>query len=424
MARGADNAHSSQFDSDTMDSILFLDGETSIYNKGNPFDPRNFLVSYVTIFHNKCSFNYYTDAGFKQCIKHQLSSCDVICGFNIKFDIHWFRNLGIVVPAHVKIWDLQLAEFILSGQSLPYDSLDAACGRYGLPRKPDVVKSYWDRGISTEHIPIPILQEYNIHDVESNVALYHFQQALLDDKQKALVLLEGDDLRTLQAAEYAGIKLNADGARELVVEQSNKLSELKQSLSKYLPDGIPSSGDRDGSRSLFNWGSGDHLSAFLYGGDITFDYAISSEAVYQSGAKKGQAYTRNQWQNVVVRFPQRFKPLEGTAVAKSINPETDKPYTDRTVFYQTDAPTLQQLKAKDKESKEILTTLHTLAKEEQIGNMAQSLLKKSAEMHWEDNLIHPNFNQNVVVTGRLSSSAPNMQNQPPEIDRLLISRYV
>lgn len=398
------------------DSILFTDVETSIYNKGNPFDPRNFLVSYVTISKQSGTcFKYYNDPDFISHMRSAVANVSLVVGFNIKFDLHWMERIGVVLDPSVKIWDLQLGEFILSGQSLPYDSLDAACGRYGLPRKPDVVKSYWDRGISTEHIPIPILQEYNIHDVETNVALYNFQQALLDDKQKALVLLEGDDLRTLQAAEYAGIKLNADGARDLVVEQSSKLSELKQSLSKYLPDGIPVNG--------FNWGSGDHLSAFLYGGDISFDYAISSEAVYQSGAKKGTSYTRNRWQQATVSFPQRFKPLEGTAVAKSINPETDKPYTDRTVFYQTDGPTLQQLKAKDKESKAILETLHTLAKEEKVGGMAESLLKKSAEMHWEDNLIHPNYNQNVVVTGRLSSSQPNMQNQSPEIDKLLVSRY-
>lgn len=394
-----------------MDNILFLDGETSIYNNGNPFDPRNFLVSYVTILNDKCDFKYYTDPDFRNYATQQLVSCDILCGFNAKFDVHWLRNIGVVIPDHVKIWDLQLAEFIYSGQSLPYDSLDEACNRYGLPRKPDLVREFWSRGISTEHIPIPILQEYNVHDVETNRALYAIQQDLLDERQKNLVLLEGEDLKTLQSAEYAGIKYDVDRAEHLVLEQANKLSELKQSLFRYLPDGIP-----DG---CFNWNSGDHLSAFLYGGEIKFDYPVSTESVYKSGDKKGETYTRNRWLHTTISFPQRFKPLEGTEVAKT----KERPPWE-THFYQTDAPTLQQLKAKTKESKDILSTLHTLAKEEKIGGMAESLLKKMKEMHWENNMLHPSFNQNVVVTGRLSSSTPNMQNQPPEIDKLLVSRYV
>lgn len=417
MVREGDKPGGSWFDSNPDDSVLFFDAETSIYNKGNPFDPRNILVSYVTISSHGCKFSYYTDPDFLVAVDNKLQSCSVVCGFNIKFDLHWLCRRGVHVPTNVKIWDLQLAEFIYSGQSLPYDSLDAACGRYGLPRKPDMVRSYWDQGVSTEHIPVNILQEYNIHDVETNVALYNIQQELLNEKQKTLVLLEGDDLRSLQSAEYAGIKFNATGAKDLVVEQDSKLSELKQSLSKYLPDGIPNS-DRDGSRSSFNWGSGDHLSAFLYGGDITYDYAVSSEEIYKSGDKKGQAYTRNRWLHKTVRFQERFRPLEGTEVAK-----TKERSPGETHFYQTDAPTLSQLKAKDKESHQILATLHTLAKEEKVGGMAESLLKKMGEMNWENGMIHPQFNQNVVVTGRLSSSGPNMQNQPPEIDKLLVSRY-
>ena len=221
-----------------MDNVLFFDAETSIHNKGNPFDPRNFLVSYVTIIHNQCNFKYYTDPDFRSYLQREISRCYAICGFNIKFDLHWLRNLGIVLPTHVKIWDCQLAEFILSGQTLPLDSLDAACDRYGLPRKPDRIKQYWEAGISTEDIPIGELEEYNIHDVESTKGIYEIQQQLLTEKQKQLVLLEGEDLRTLQAAEYAGIKFDVAGAKDLAMEQSNRVSLLKQRLLDYLPSDV------------------------------------------------------------------------------------------------------------------------------------------------------------------------------------------
>ena len=396
-----------------LENILFFDSETSTYNKGNPFDKRNFLVSYVSIFNAQCDFKYYTDPDFVDWIRsriHWLSRTGgTIVGFHIKFDIHWLRNIGIVIPDNIKIWDLQLAEFIYSGQSLPLDSLDAACERYGLPRKPDIVKEYWNQGISTEHIPVNILKEYNIHDVDSNVQLFLIQQDLLDDKLKQLVYLEGEDLKTLQAAEYAGIKFDIERANEVITKQTEKVTEIEQELYQYLPS--------ECNKSWFNFDSGDHLSALLYGGEITFDYAIPEEAVYKSGPKTGEAYTRNRWFQAKVLFPQIFKPIDGTEVAKT---KLRAPWD--THFYQTDAPTLGQLKAKTSAQKQILSSLSKRAGAAKVSEMAVALTKKLSDMHWGEYL-HGQFNQNIVITGRLSSSGPNLQNTPPEIDSLLISRY-
>lgn len=173
-------------------SILCVDVETSIYNKGSCFDERNFMVSYVIHSRSGIHFKYHSDPDFISFICNEFKSADVVVGFNVKFDLHWLRRLTGKTFAH-KIWDVQLAEFIVSGQQLPYDSLDAACERYGLARKPDMVKEYWKQGISTENIPVDILKEYNIHDVESTLRLFHLQQDMLDEKQKQLVYLEGED---------------------------------------------------------------------------------------------------------------------------------------------------------------------------------------------------------------------------------------
>jgi len=51
------------------------------------------------------------------------------------------------------------------------------------------------------------------------------------------------------------------------------------------------------------------------------------------------------------------------------------------------------------------------------------LPKRIKEMDWDDNIIHSNLNQCVVVSGRLASNKPNVQNQPAQAKQFCISRF-
>ena len=389
-----------------------FDVETTIQNKGHPFDPRNFLVSYAyKVAGGISTFRYFHDPDFITDLRNHVEHATELVGFNIKFDLHWCQRVGIRIPVDCRIWDCSLAEFIISGQTARFISLNESLTSYGEARKPDLVAEYWTQNISTEHIPLPILEEYNLYDVDGTSTLQEHQQQLMSPEQINLCYLMGEDLKTLQHAEYAGIKWDISKASDVCRTLDTRLASINGELSAFLPDSIP-------NPPGFNFDSGDQLSAFLYGGEITYEWAVPVESVYKSGERVGQSYTANRWKRELVRFTPRFVPLEGTEVAKTA---TDPMATTR--FYQTDQPTLLQLTSRRKEDRDILRLLMERAEQIKVKEMIESIEKKREELHWEDNMIHPQFNQNIAVTGRLSSSAPNMQNTPPEIDELLVSRF-
>lgn len=390
--------------------ILFADVETSTKNKGHPFNPNNKLVSYaIATNNNPVDFRFYSDPDFYSYLREQVYSATTYVNFACKFDIHWFRNVGVTPPLTCKIWDCQLAEFVLNNQRGAYGSLNDALATYGLESKSDKVKEYWDAGVSTEDIPIPILEEYNKRDVFQVRELFYMQQAVMTPAQIALVYTLGEDLRTLAEAEYNGIKWNSNAANKKLETLSNQIQTIEKQLHTYLP--VIEHGS-------FNWDSGDCLSALLYGGSLTFVYSIPEEAVYKSGPNKGTAYIKNRWFDETIVFPKRFTPIENSEVKKT---KDDPSATTR--FYQTDDPTLAQLKCRKVSDKELIRLLRERSKLLKVAEMIESINKKRAELNWQDDFIHSQFNQNVAITGRLSSSNPNMQNTPLEIDELLVSRY-
>lgn len=388
-----------------------IDFETSIKNKGHPFTPGNIAVSYsVKVDNGQTVFKYFTDPDFVSYLRAIIKKTTLIIGFNFKFDLHWLNNLGIQLPRNCKIWDCQLGEFIITGQQVVMVSLATTLESYGLPPKDDKVAEYWKLGIDTVDIPYDVLQRYNDIDVDDTFLVFDTQQTITNDKQKKLILLEGDDLKTLAAAERAGYKFDLAECERSIINYANQVKEINDSLAKYVPALPPG--------CTFNWNSGDHLSALIYGGSLELEYCEESEAVYKSGPNKGDSYTKRRWFTHIQEFPRRFNPLPRTEIKKCQEPTWDKPYK----YYQVDAPTLGQLKTRKAEDRQLLELLSSLAKTTKVIEMLQQYMGLIETYEWGD-IIHGSYNQNVAATGRLSSSKPNAQNTPPEIDQLLISRY-
>lgn len=392
---------------------LTWDVETNTINKGNPFTASGKLISYsLQRDDSKPQFYYHSSLEFLVALREAFQEATLMIGFNLKFDLHWATRMGIKYNPKVRVWDCQIAEFIITGQKGSYPSLDECCAKYNLGQKDDKIAEYWKLGIDTEFIPKEELEFYNNLDVSLTYKLYLIQRKLMTEKQVRLCMIMGLDLLVLQEMEYNGVKFNTALCADKAEATAETLKAITEELLSYSPT-------RD-----INLDSGVHLSCLLYGGIIELEYTTQEIAYYKgdskaTGAKKGDAYTRNVHSSVQWPCPRLFEPLPKSETKLKKKLSDDK----EVVVYVTNEDALKQLKAKTKYQKrliELLLQRAELAKlmDTYYGKLPQLLEK----MEWGEYL-HGQYNQCVAATGRLSSSAPNMQNFSGDVDQLLMSRY-
>lgn len=369
--------------------VIALDTETTISNKGNAYDSTNKMVCWSWATDNVSGamkteeLEYLTDS--------MLPYQDLIVGFNFKFDLHWFQRYD--VKFKIPIWDVQLAEFILSNQVSRFPSLNDTCIKYGLSTKEDVVKSeYWDKGINTDAIPWDILSSYAEHDARLTLQCYYAQIKLMTPQQIKLCKLQCQDMQILQEMEANGIPYDEQLCQVRAKEVDDKISEAKKQLCGIYPN-VP-----------VNFGSNDHLSAFLYGGTVR-EAGKEHIGFYKTGAKVGQPKYKNI--EIEHQLPRLYQPLKGSEMQKE-------------GIFSTNEGTLRKLKGK----KGVIDKILELSKLEKInGTYYKGLVELRKEMNWEPNVLHGNFNQTTAATGRLSSSKPNLQNFASELQDIFISRY-
>lgn len=372
--------------------VLTSDWEVTTWSKGSAFDQRNKAVCVAGKHNDKethCEFDLTVyDSGF-------LLDFDLCVFFNAKFDLHWYRRLGYVLPT--KIWCCQIAEFVLSGQKIRYPSLEETAVKYNLGHKIDKIKiEYWDKGINTDAIPQPILSEYTCQDVDLTYLIY-LEQVKQFEQQPALYKLFKlmcQDLLVLQEMEWNGQVYDEQLCLQKAAIIQTEINEILSKLSAVYPD-IP-----------INFNSPEQLSAFLYGGKV-YQEAKEHVGFFKTGKQAGQP----KYKNVTIEhvLPRLVTPLPNSELAKE-------------GYFKTDEGTLRKLKGPA--AKKFVGPLLRLSELDKLNSTYYlGLPKKNQEYHWPKGMIHGQFNQVVAQTGRLSSSNPNLQNFAGDCLDVFVTRY-
>lgn len=378
-----------------------VDVECTTFQKGNPHSRKNkpVLVGFRSL--EEPSAMIFRPDQVEQ-MRKLLEVPVRLVGFNIKFDLHWLQRIGVYDPrADHRIWDCQLCDFVLGHQQTPYPSLDSVAAKYGLGSKLDTVRTeYWDKGIDTDQIPVSILSEYLEKDLELTRQVFLKQLEDVPEDKRILISLMNQDLVVLQQMEYYGLYYNSKAS----LEENDKLKRSISAIESSLLAAFEALGSP--IQHSINWNSNDELSCVLYGGTHIIEKKVPI-GTYKSGAKCGQP----RFKRVEYKLPYDgiVDPIKGTELKKE-------------GYYKTDAPTLAKLKG-SKEVKAILSLLKERAEKEKLcGTYLEALPKLIEDMDW-DSCLHGQYNQSVAVTGRLSASKPNLQNQPLEAKQFIESRF-
>lgn len=459
---------------------------TSFKRKGNPFDPRNFVVMSGYKHHDdKAPHGDYFGTKpkpsdwFTKMLRYGPATgkfgVSVVVGQNIKFDLlcafldkeHGKANHALwmkYVAQGGYLWDIQLGEYLLEGmvQASHMLALDELAPKYGGSVKIDEVKALWEAGVNTTEIDPQLLRDYlcgrrdgsgyvydhgDIGNTEL-VFLAQYQRAVESKQAKSILLNMGSLMCTVEM-ELNGMAVDkAEGERQAAV-LAEKLAVLSVELAAYLPADLPFD---------FNWGSGTQKSALIFGGAVKYALRMpilkedGSQAyaqrtvrkpildedgcvvLYASGKNAGEIKYRNvteddpdkpksRMEDFIYDFPGFTKP---SAAWKGKQTDArDVP------IYGTSGEVIEALGNRDIPFLDALTeviglrkdlTTYYIVTDPETGEQSGMLTLVQA-----DGIIHHMLNHTSTVTARFSSSNPNLQNLPKEgkstVKTLFVSRF-
>lgn len=387
------------------------DTETTVRNVGEgavgsfggaPFCPKNYMVSLGEL-HDDGSYRFsYSVEGihaipsFLRRAKHHPT---MVIGHNLGFDWHYFmkhwpEEMEAALP-NLYIWDTQQVEYLLSGQSEMFPSLDECSARRGLPLKDDKIKEYWNQGVDTVFIPKDELLDYMKQDVYNThgVFLDQYEKVMANPAMRELVYVKMDDLLSTIQMTWNGMKFDL----QLAVE---KLEELDKELEKTYNIVVETGKKAFPADIEFDPGSPQHISMMLFGGTIKHEERVVQKDEhgvplrFKGGQKAGE-------------IKSRIEKVERKVKGLGLKPDDYGVPQMKSGHFSTDSEFLAKISH---------PVIETLLKYRELSKDTETYYRGYSKFVWFDGCIHPNINQESTRTGRQSSSNPNLQNVTKDDD--------
>jgi DNA polymerase-1 len=336
-----------------------------------------------------------SDSSVMERVREHVEWADIVIAHNMKHDMTLLRYYGISFEK-VKLWCTMVAEYILSGQDTRQRTfgLSAVAQHYGFPAKLDKVKALWDMGKHTYDIHSDLLDEYVMDDCQKTYDIYQRQVVEVErQKMQKVIDLQMEWTLSLSDMELGGFLFDRDRAQEIVNGYETEMDKLSNEIKQFVILNYDPSSEL---LEQFNPNSSKQVSAYLFGGSFTLDGLIWTQRELKHETK----------------YYQKKGDVEITMEGLGFVPPTKKRNQNGSV--PVNKTTISQLRGKTPEQKIVLSALTQYSK---IKKAKETLVGKSKDKGLlskikSDGMIHPNFNQCVATTGRLTSSNPNGQNLP------------
>jgi DNA polymerase I-like protein with 3'-5' exonuclease and polymerase domains len=371
----------------TMPRFVAIDVETTLNGNedvglAHPMHPDNRVVAWGI--HKDVPFydpqTTYTEAVFEALVEACLPDM-VICGHNLAFDLMYlYKNPKLKsLLQERKIWDTQLAEYILSAQQTKWSSLDELSIKYGLPVKDDTIKKYFQAGLGSDKIPPEELIPYLEQDVTNTTAIAKLQwQRAVDQGQLVLIETQMEALHATTEMQFNGLHIDRPALDTYTVEVVNQYVGVKLDLEALAAKHV------DDINSPKQW------SQFFFGG--TKKVKVKEEVGFY---KNGKVKTKLMDKEITLKPFIKYTPDPDKVSAKTGQVSVDDSVLGDMLKHTFD--------------KEAIAIIESLLKYRELSKQLSTYVQGLSK-HIIGDYIHGKLNHTATVTGRLSSTNPNLQN--------------